>query len=78
MIRSFIAVVFACRALACNVVEGPRILGRDLASANPYFAALDPTLMVSGSPLPGVQRILHADELVLMAGQKSIAPPTPT
>ncbi len=78
MIRSFIAVVFACRALACNVVEGPRILGRDLASANPYFAALDPTLMVSGSPLPGVQRILHADELVRMARQNSIAPPTPT
>ncbi len=74
---SLIAVLFACRALACNLVEGPRILGRDLASANPYFATLDSALVVGASPLPGVQRILHADELVRLARQNSIASPTP-
>jgi flagella basal body P-ring formation protein FlgA len=74
---TFIAVMFASDALACHVVDGPRILGQDVASANSYFGALDPGLLVGASPLPGVQRVLHADELVRLARQNAIAPPTP-
>ncbi len=77
MNRMLIAVAFGCQAFACNLVDGARILGRDVASASPYFAALDPGLVVGATPLPGVQRIFHADELVRLARQNALAPPAP-
>jgi flagella basal body P-ring formation protein FlgA len=64
--------VFACHVLGCQIVEGDHILGKDVASANPLFAALDAKLEVSAAPLAGVERVLRPDELVRLARQLGI------
>ncbi len=46
-------------ALACHVVNGPNIIGKDVAAADPAFATLDPAAIIASSPIPGVQRILR-------------------
>jgi flagella basal body P-ring formation protein FlgA len=74
---TLIVAMFACRAFACQTVDGPAILGRDLAAANSYFAPLDPRLAIGASPMPGVQRVFHGDELVRLARQNSLPSPTP-
>jgi flagella basal body P-ring formation protein FlgA len=52
---------------ACLPVAGSRILGRDLALADPRFAALPATLAVGFAPAPGVRRIYTAAELQRLA-----------
>ena len=52
---------------ACLPVAGSRILGRDLALADPRFAALPATLAVGFAPEPGVRRIYSAAELQRLA-----------
>lgn len=69
----FAALFFATLpALACQVIDAGRILGKDVAAASPAFAALDSNLEISAAPLPGVQRILRPEELVHLAKQNSI------
>ena len=58
-----LAAVAAMAAAPCTVVEGPRILGSDLARANPVFEALDPERAVGFSPAPGVERLLRVPQL---------------
>ncbi len=60
-------------AFACHVIEGDRILGSDVASASPLFAALDPHLEIGAAPLAGVQRVMRPEELVRLAKQNGIA-----
>ena len=52
---------------ACLPVAGSRVLGRDLALADPRFAALPATLAVGFAPQPGVRRIYTAAELQRIA-----------
>jgi flagella basal body P-ring formation protein FlgA len=59
-------------AFACQIIEGDRILGKDVAAQSPLFAALDPHLEIGAGPLPGVQRVLRPDELVRLAKQNRI------
>lgn len=62
---------------ACQIIEGDRILGKDVASASTIFAALDPKLEISAAPLAGAERVLRPDELVRLARQLGIELDTP-
>jgi flagella basal body P-ring formation protein FlgA len=64
-------------AFACQVVDGDRILGKDVAAASPLFAALDPQLEIGAAPLAGVERVMRPDELVRLARQTGIVLDTP-
>jgi len=70
-------IMFAAPALAfvlaCQAVDGDRILGKDLAEANPAFAEVPADAVIGTSPLPGVQRIVHPDELTRIAKQYNVA-----
>jgi len=63
------ALIFAvaARAFACHALDGDRIFAKDLAAANPAFAVLDPQLEIAPAPLPGVQRVFHASDLLRLA-----------
>lgn len=60
-------------AFACQVIEGDRIFGKDVAQASPLFAALDPALEIGAAPLAGVARVMHPEELVRLARQTGIS-----
>ena len=59
-------------AFACGLIDSDRILGKDVAAASPVFAAISVQLEIGAAPLPGVQRVLRADELVRLAKQNGI------
>jgi flagella basal body P-ring formation protein FlgA len=52
---------------ACLPVAGSRILARDLALADPRFAALPATLAVGFAPEPGTKKVYTAAELQRLA-----------
>jgi flagella basal body P-ring formation protein FlgA len=60
---------------ACLPVAGSRVLGRDLALADPRFAALPATLAVGFAPQPGVKRIFTAAELQRIARANGLRVP---
>ncbi|HLH38157.1 MAG TPA: flagellar basal body P-ring formation chaperone FlgA [Bryobacteraceae bacterium] len=62
----------ATAVLACQTIDGDRIAGKDLAAANPIFAAIDPAAILGPAPLPGAQRIFHSGELLRVARQAGI------
>ena len=65
---SFIfASIGASVAYACQAVEGPNVTGKDLAAADPIFAAVDPGAIIASSPLPGVRRVMQPQELKRLA-----------
>jgi flagella basal body P-ring formation protein FlgA len=66
----------AARAIACQVVDD-HITGKDLAAANPAFAAIDPDLEIGLGPLAGVSRVFHAQELAKIAQRAGITAVTP-
>jgi hypothetical protein len=70
--RRFLIFVIAARAFACQIVEGDRILGKDLAAASGSFAAIDSELAIGAAPLAGVTRVLHASDLAKIAGENGI------
>jgi hypothetical protein len=76
--RWVLSIALAARVFGCQVVDGDRILGRDLASADPIFATLDPDAEIGAAPLPGVRRVFHPEELWRLARLHSIAMPAPT
>ena len=60
----------ACSAIAfagCIPITGNRILGRDLAGADPRFSALPATLTVGYAPAPGTKRVFTPMELQRLA-----------
>jgi flagella basal body P-ring formation protein FlgA len=61
------ALVLSAYAEGCLPVSGDRITGRDLALANPAFAALPATLTVAYAPVPGTRRVFAQAELVRVA-----------
>src|SRR5262249_38268034 len=52
---------------SCRPVEGDRISTRDLAAALPEFTPAPPAALVAQAPLPGSQRVFHAQELRALA-----------
>lgn len=58
----------------CIPVIGNRILGRDLALADPRFSALPASLTVGLTPAPGVKRIYSPLELQRLARANGIPP----
>jgi flagella basal body P-ring formation protein FlgA len=56
----------------CLPVTGNRIVGRDLALANPLFAALPSTLTIGIAPAPGSKRVFPAAELQRLARANGI------
>ena len=73
MLRFLLALVCAWVAFAgCQPVTGNRILGRDLALADPRFAALPSSITVGYAPSPGVKRTFAAAELARLAAVNGI------
>src|SRR5258708_22167187 len=58
--------------LACQTVESDRLSGRDLAAANPVFAAIDAQVDLGPAPLPGLRRVLRSAELMRLAARNGI------
>jgi flagella basal body P-ring formation protein FlgA len=56
----------------CLPVTGSRILGRDLAGADPHFSALPATLAVGFIPAPGTKRVYATLELQRLARANGI------
>jgi len=63
--------------LPCRPVDDDHILGKDLAAANPAFESIAPDRVIGATPFPGVDRILHSDEVARIARANNIAIPTP-
>ncbi len=58
---------------ACLPVTGDRILGRDLALADPRFAVMPESYTVAPAPPPGAQRVLAGPELGRLATAHGIS-----
>lgn len=57
---------------ACGIVDGDRILGRDLRKADARYSALPGDLVAGFSPMPGAQRILDRRVLGSIARRHGI------
>jgi flagella basal body P-ring formation protein FlgA len=68
-----VGVLLAIPALACQTIDGDRILGKDLAAASSVFAALDPAAEIGFSPMPGVKRVIKAQDLAALAKRQGIS-----
>src|SRR5258708_2907490 len=64
IVLSALAGAAHAQAQACLVMEGDRVLARDLVSAVPAFGKIPPDTMLVSAPLPGVRRVLRSFELV--------------
>jgi len=64
---SIVAGLAAHSAMACQIVDGERILAGDFAAANPAFATLDPGFPLAATPWPGVMRVFRPDELARLS-----------
>ncbi len=64
---SLAARLVAPHAMACQMVDGERILAGDFAAVNPAFATIDPKFPLASTPWPGVTRIFRADEIARLA-----------
>lgn len=62
-----IMLLFAGALHACTAVEGERILGRDLAKANPKLAGIPQDFVLGYAPIPGRQRVVEGQELLRIA-----------
>jgi len=63
--------------LACHPVDGDRILGKDLAAGNPVFESIAPDRVIAVTPAPGVERVLHSDEVARIAHGNNIVITSP-
>ncbi len=57
----------------CIAIEGPRILGRDLAAASPELAALPPEQAFGFAPAPGRVRVIEPPELLRWTRQSGLS-----
>jgi len=74
MIRFALFAVFAAHAFAaCVPLAGDRILGRDLALANPEFSSLPSSMTIGYAPAPGTKRIFAVAELNRIARANGVA-----
>ncbi|MES1258038.1 MAG: flagellar basal body P-ring formation chaperone FlgA, partial [Acidobacteriota bacterium] len=58
---------------ACMPLGGDRILGRDLALADPRFSPVPASLTVAFAPVPGTRRVFTSAELARLAKAHGIA-----
>jgi flagella basal body P-ring formation protein FlgA len=67
--RFVLAALLSCTvaSAACIPVIGSRILGSDLARADPHFSPLPATLAVGFTPAPGTKRVFTGLELQRLA-----------
>jgi flagella basal body P-ring formation protein FlgA len=73
-VKIVILISIATRVFAaCHVVAGPSITGADLASVSASFAGLNPAAIIAPTPMPGVMRTFHAEEIARIARQNNIA-----
>ena len=61
---------------ACRVIDGDRILARDLSAVLPLLRAVPPETVLATAPLPGSRRILHSPEILALAHRYSISLPS--
>src|SRR5437763_14521563 len=74
LMRLLLFTIFSGAAFAgCLPVTGNRILGRDLALADPRFATLPAALTIGIAPAPGSTRIYASAELQRIARTNGIA-----
>jgi len=73
---SFISLSASAPA-TCVVVDGDRILAKDLASGVVAFTAMDPNVEIGYSPRPGATRFMRAGELRMLARRYGITPKAP-
>ena len=57
----------AASVIGCSAVDGPRILGSDLAHADQAYTSLPRDLVAGFAPLPGTRRILDPRTLAAIA-----------
>jgi flagella basal body P-ring formation protein FlgA len=69
MIVSILFLAMSVGPSPCLPVEGERILGRDLAKANPSFAAAPPEVPIGYAPSPGARRIFRPAQLRRLANR---------
>jgi flagella basal body P-ring formation protein FlgA len=71
--RLLLAITFSSVAFgACVPITGNRILGRDLALADPQFASLPASVTLGYSPSPGMKQTYTAAELLRLAAANGI------
>jgi len=75
--KLWLSLALVTRAVACHVAGDERITGKDLAAADPAFSALDPNVVIGPTPMAGVPRVVHAEELVKIARQNNLDAPGP-
>jgi flagella basal body P-ring formation protein FlgA len=68
----FVLSIAPCALADCLPVTGDRILGRDLALADPRFSAMPASYIVSSAPLPGAKRVFAAAEIARIAHANNI------
>jgi flagella basal body P-ring formation protein FlgA len=68
---AILLLVVSC-APACTVLQGDRILGRDLARADARFASLPPELVAGFAPVPGIERLLDVRTLAALGKRYGI------
>ena len=73
----FMAAGCGAALASCIPVTGNRILGHDLALADPRFSALPASLTIGFTPAPGVRRIFSTQELQRLARTNGIAEGNP-
>src|ERR1700737_2547256 len=56
----------------CVAISSDRILARDVRDSWPPLQVLDPDTVIGFAPRPGVQRILSARELILIAQKHAL------
>src|ERR1035441_5596083 len=69
----FLAVYSISTFAGCIPITGNRILGRDLALADPHFSALPASLTVGFTPAPGTKRTYSVIELQQLARANGIS-----
>ncbi len=70
----FLAILsFASLLPACALVDGDRILGKNLAQENPAFATIDPAADLGPAPVAGARRTLLFFELERLSTKYSVA-----
>ena len=67
--------IFSLPMIACQLVEGDRILGKHLAAADARFAALDPQRAFGFAPMIGAVRTMALVELAGIARRAGMEPP---
>jgi len=68
-----ILAILASRLLACTLVDGDRILGRNLAAEHAAFVSLDPAADLGPAPVAGLRRTFLYFELDRIAKGSALA-----